>query len=366
MKKLLMHLLPITFIIMCSLLLTSCFGGGGIGNSAEQDYNNDISEIQPESITTEDFVCEEGKTYYTSSDYSLMVSVNGEFLELKYFTVDGTKRIFDNVYFYEDDYFYVITSDYKYIYAALADSSDIQYAEEERQLGEEVQINVTKSGIYTVSFDAKTKKFDLEYKAEITEPKYYTIKTCSVYNIDKGWSEMTKNQDNTDEFCIKNYPISAGSSISFYNNLHTSNYNVTLHSSIDGKLASAKKALVSVNVGGIYNVYINSKTYEVRLELTNPETATYSCVYYDGKNFLPLAPTDGNTPYIFTCLVTIEYKYDYIPDFHTDNYNTYSLEVEASELVIRGEDDAFFKETGDFVLTIDLKEFKITVARLPE
>lgn len=70
---------------------------------------------------------------------------------------------------------------------------------------------------------------------------------------------MSVNPDNDDEFVISNFSIGAGEFVSFYNNVHVSNYKVTLDESINNKLASARKTIVTVNVGGLYNVYINKK-----------------------------------------------------------------------------------------------------------
>ena len=336
------------------------------GDPSTKNYNADIQAVAPENIDTEHFDIEEGTTYYTSPGFSLMMEVNGEFFEMKYFSIDGDKRVYDNLYLYVDDYFFIVTDDYKDLYASLGDSADLEYAEEEKEQGYDIQINVKKAGIYKLTFDVKTLKFDMEYKAEITTPVYYTIKNCSIYSVATSWVEMSVNPANADEFVINNFNVTAGKSISFYNNLHTSNYKVTLEDSANNKLASARKTDVAVNVGGYYNIYINRKTYVVRMELKNPDTATYSCVYYNGTDFITLQPYETDVPYVFHYQITVD-KNDNLPNFHSANYGTYDLTVVDTANVLTGSGSNYgFKNAGTYNLIINLKTFEIMAERLPE
>ena len=193
--------------LTCALPLSAC--GGGTGDSSPRDYNADVQTVAPENITLEHFVAEENTTYYTSEGLSLWMEVNGEFLEVNYFSLDGSKRVYDNLYLYKDDYFFMLTGNNTDMYATLSDSSDSEYAEEEFAEGEEYAINIIKAGIYTVVFDTETLKFDLVYKSEITTPVYYTIKNCSIYTVATSWVEMSVNPNNADEFMIRNFNVEA-------------------------------------------------------------------------------------------------------------------------------------------------------------
>ena len=340
--------------------------GCGMGDPEIPDYNADIQVVEPENIDIEHFVPNEDETYYTSSGLSLWMEVNGEFLKVNYFSLDGSKRVYDNLYLYKDDYFYMLSDDMRGWYATLSDSDDSEYAEEELAEGEEYSINIIKEGIYTVVFDTETLKFDLVYKSEITMPVYYTIKNCSIYSVATSWVEMSVNPANADEFVINNFNVTAGKSISFYNNLHTSNYKVTLEDSANNKLASARKTDVAVNVGGYYNIYINRKTYVVRMELKNPDTATYSCVYYNGTDFITLQPYETDVPYVFHYQITVD-KNDNLPNFHSANYGTYDLTVVDTANVLTGSGSNYgFKNAGTYNLIINLKTFEIMAERLPE
>lgn len=354
-------------VILFVVIIMSFVGCNSVADGPViPDYNADIQVVAPENIEAEHFTVEENTTYYTSPGFSLMIEVNGEFMEMDYFSIDGDKRVYDNLYFYVDDYFFIITDDYKDLYASLGDSADAEYAEEEKEQGVDIQINVKKAGIYKLTFDVKTLKFDMEYKAEIKTPVYYTIKNCSIYSVATSWVEMSENPVNSDEFVINNFSVEAGKSVYFYNNLHTSNYKVTLDESVNNKLASARKADVTVNVGGNYNIYINKKTYVVRMELINPDTASYGCVYYDGTNFIELQPYETGVPYVFRHQITVD-KYDTLPDFHSANYKTYDLTVvDASDVLMGSGSNRYFKQPGTYELIINLKTFEITAELLPE
>ena len=366
MKKRFLTFTTVLFIFLSGIFLVSCDSTQGDGS--HPDYNADIRAALPESITAEHFTVEPDTTYYTSPGLSLWMEVNGHYLEMDYFSLDGTKRVYDNMFFYKDDYFYMVTDDVKELYASLVDGYNSEYVEEEKQSGESVQINIKKSGKYKLIFDVETLKFDVEYKAEIETPVYYTIKNCSIYSVATDWIEMSVDPNNREEFVIKDYNVEAGKIISFFSNIHTSNYKVTLEESIDNKLASVRKTDVTVNVGGKYNVYINSKTYEVRLELISPDTASYSCVYYDGTDFIELQPCDTNVPYIFRQRIAVTTKYTTsLPEFHTAKYQTYDLTVVDPESVLMGSgSNYYFKQPGTYEVTVNLKTFEISAELIPE
>lgn len=365
MKKIV--LLISVFLLLLAFVI--CLGGCGIGTNPPEvpDYNADIEVVLPEDIVLDNFVPKEEETYYTSPGFALWMEVKGAYFEVDYFYLDGAKRVYDDLYLYEDDYFFMLTDDMKGWYASLGDSTDTQYAEEEKEGGEEFHINIKKSGIYKVIFDTETLKFDLEFLGEIDTPRYQTMKNCSVYSVASEWVEMQENPENSDEYYIGNFAVEAGEFISFFNRVHTSNYKVTLESSCENKLASVRDAIVTVNVGGNYNIYVNKKTYVVRLELLNAETATYSCVYYDGSEFHELAPYDASVPYVFRQRLEVTTKYTTsVPDFHTKNYKTYDLTTLASEYLMKGNYDCYFKEIGTYDIIINLKTFEITVELLPQ
>ena len=332
------------------------------------DYNADVQTVAPENITVEHFVAEENTTYYTSQGLSLWMEVNGAYLKMDYFSLDGKKRVYDNLYFYEDDYFYMVTGDSRELYAALSDSVDEEYAEEEKQDGYEVQINVKKSGIYKLIFDTAALEFSMEYKAEIQTPVYYTIKDCDILSGKNSWLELSVNSANEEEFVAKDIKLSAGETVGFYSHLHTSHYKVSLEEGSRDRYAALQGKFIKLNVGGTYNLYINRKTYAVRLELLNPDTASYSCVYYDGKDFIELSPYDTALPYIFRQRITVETKYTTsLPKFHTANYRTYDLTVvDTADLLMGSGKNRYFKEAGVYDIVINLKTFEITAERLPE
>ncbi len=356
----LLTVFSITFLVGC--------GGGNGGGISKPRYNDDVEIVLPEDITTEHFITEEDVTYYTSPGLSLMMEVNGAFFKMDYFYLDENKRVYDNLYFYVDDYFYMITSNYKDIYASLSDTNDTEFAEEEKEQGYDIQLNVKKAGIYKLIFDVDTLKFDLIYKAEIETPIYYTIKNCQIYTKTTKWVDMNINPNNPDEFVINNFSIADGEYIYFQDRTHTSLYKTTLDKSCMDTYASYSHPSTAINVGGSYNVYINAKTYVVRLELTNFDTATYNCVYYDGNDFIKLQPHDDSIPYVFRQRITVDTKNTTsLPKFYTENYKTYKLKVvDNSNLLSFSGKYYYFKNVGVYDLIVNLKTFEVAVELLPE
>ncbi|MBO4962657.1 MAG: hypothetical protein J6C97_02655, partial [Clostridia bacterium] len=199
--------LLISIIMLFSLFCIDACSGSNTEPTIP-DYNADIVEVVPENITTEHFVVQEETVYYTSPGFSLVISVNGEFMVMDYFYLDGNCRVYDNLYFYVDDYYYIVTDDYKDLYASLGDSADLQYAEEEKESGYDIQINIKKSGKYKLIFNLDTLKFDMVYLEEIVEPIYYTIKSCAILKVkDREWIDLSLNPQNENEFYIANLNI---------------------------------------------------------------------------------------------------------------------------------------------------------------
>ena len=361
MKNNLFRFLATLFSIFSLAIPVSC----STGDSTPKDYNADVQTVAQSDIAMEHFTKEENVTYYTSDALSLWMSVRGAFLEMPYFSLDGNKRVYDNLYFYERDYFYMLSGDLKDFYAALKDSVDSEYAEVEKSQGEDAQVNINKSGIYTLVFDTDTLLFDMQYKAEITQPVYYTIKNCDIL-VGEDFIPLTVNPENEDEFVLSNIALSAGEAFCFLSHIHTSHYRVTLDETCKDKYASGEGLVLWANFGGNYNLYINAKTYVVRAELLNPDTATYACVYYDGTDFVTLQPYETGVPYIFRRRVTAS-RLDFVPDdYYSEEYKRYDLTVLPSPEVTSSGDTAFFKDAGTYDLTINLKTFSISVERVPE
>lgn len=364
MKKTFLYLLVALLVLICALSLTAC--NFGFGDFTPPDYNADLEAVTPDSVTDENFTLEEDKTYYTSESLSLWMEVNGAFLEMPYFTLEGNKRIYDNLYFYERDYFYMMGEGYNDWYAALGDDADAEYAEVEKEDGYDIQINVKKAGIYKLVFDVDTLKFDMEYKAEIETPVYYTIPHCHIYTAATEWVEMSVNPENGDEFVVRNFSVAPGDAINFFDRTHTSWYKVTLDSACKDTYASGEGKLVSANVGGAYDIYINRKTYVVRFVHKNIEAASYTCIHYDGSDFVTLQPEEEDVPYVFRCRITADRSYRSIPSFYAASYHAYALTVLPSALLTSSEDYHYLKEPGTYDLIINLRDFTLSVERLPE
>lgn len=104
MKKTFLCFIATLLILISGISLVGC--DMGTGTPAIPDYNADVQVVEPENIDVENFIAEEDTTYYTSPGFSLWMEVNGAFMEMDYFSLDGDKRVYDNLYFYVDDYFY--------------------------------------------------------------------------------------------------------------------------------------------------------------------------------------------------------------------------------------------------------------------
>ena len=331
------------------------------------DNSEDLSEYSEGDYETGD------ETYYVSEYISFIMEVRGYFQANVPFTIDKDNenlRIYDNMYFYEGDFFQLMSSDYRYIWATLKNENN-DYLIPLREQGEDVRVDVKKSGVYKIVLDIKTMIMDFEYKRAIETPYYYPFKSCDIGTLVDGqtvYSTMSVNPENSDEFMISDYQVETGKLYSFYSGEpHTSNYKLTVAEDSKNYISPTMfETSVVFNFSGKFNIYVNNKTYQVRAE-ADPLSLVYDCVVYKNGEFVALTPKDPTVPYVF------EYQYeatsdvggygvvsDDVPSFYNKSYNKYELTVEESSLLGKDSNgEYYFKKQGQYLLTIDL--FNLTL-----
>jgi hypothetical protein len=374
MKKIISCLL----IAFSALALSAC-DSSSLGTSSGI-YIPNINNSVDLTIYDEDEYKTEDETYYKSDYIQFIMSVRGYYQINIPFYVDKDNenlRIYDNMYFYKGDYFQLMSKDYRYIWATLKDEAT-EYLTPLREQGEDIQVDVKKSGVYKITLDITTMIMDFEYKSEIQAPYYYPFKTCAVGTLVDNkvvYTNMEENPTNADEFIVKNYEVSAGKLYSFYDKYtHVSNYKFTVNENSKKYISeSMYETSVTFNVTGEVNLCVNRKTYEISAEVSDPSKLTYECITYVNGEFITLTPKDPNVPHIF------EYKYeatsdvggygvvsDDVPDFYNKSYKKYELTVEESSLLGNNKGKYYFKKQGKYVLTIDLLNLTLGVEKEAE
>ena len=361
------------FIALTALAISACnlTPRGGSNGIYVPDINNseDLSEYSEEDYETGD------ETYYVSEYISFIMEVRGYFQINVPFTIDRDNenlRIYDDMYFYEGDFFYLMSSDYRYIWATLK-NENTDYLTPARKQGEDVQVDVKKSGVYKIILDIKTMIMDFEYKCAIEKPYYYPFKSCDIGTLLDNqivFSTMSVNPNNGDEFMISDYQVETGKLYSFYSGEpHTSNYKLTVAEDSKKYISPTMfETSVVFNFSGKYNIFVNNKTYQIRVE-ADPLSLVYDCVVYKDDEFVALTPKDPTVPYVF------EYQYeatsdvggygiisDDVPSFYNKSYNKYELTVEESSLLDKDSNgEYYFKKKGQYLLTIDLLNLTLKV-----
>lgn len=377
MKKLLSYLITALLLLLLCFSLAACdmfkdIGGDDEGEEGLPQIDNalDLDTYLP--TPDEDGQYTEGEDYYTSKSVDLVTEVNGNYTTARPFTLDKddeSKRIYRNIYFYEEDFFQVIYykkfGDLGKIYAALSDGTDGEYAEVENAGdGTPLQINIKKQGVYDLILDTETFAIDMVKVADIDTPVYETIKSCEL-NIHTSeshtYSPMTLDAATNEYYILADIPANA--SIGFYNASHMGRYKMTVEWGLQNTLVywnSTNPLQVQVHVSGTYKIYFNAKTYVLRLELQNPDTASYYCqVEWQKGN--ELSPVDSATPYLFEYVVEAP-EYGELPSFFPHLGWKYSLSlVDEGEYVLG---DNSVREGGTYKLTVNLKEFTLTVEKL--
>ncbi len=342
-----------------------------------------LAPIGPVINNDTDLEATDDDNLFTSVGLDLVTEINGSFTANKPFSLDSgnsNKRVYDNLYLYQYDYFYMISSDYTDIWCRLSDKTDLQYVEIEREDGEDIQVNVKVSGIYKLIFDTVTKSFDIEYKSEITTPIYEEILKCEIGYLDASKNlQFIKMQKKDDELVVENFQIDSGKSVGFYSEFtHTSWYKTTLEEVSASKYVYKQGTKPSTDVyfmfSGTYNVYLNPKTYVVRIEVVSIDA--YSAVVYENNEFKNLQLADQNVKHIFVYYMTVTSMeaYDFnivmeeLPKIYNASNRQYNLQLteESLSLVRFSYDKTYFDEEGTYRITINLQTFEMDLELLPE
>ena len=365
--------------IVCLLAIVAsfiCFSACSFlsGNQPKVEYNNDNITKAEEIVSPDDIETSEDVEYYTAKDLELNVEVNGLYKAIRYFSLDPNNndlRIYDDIYLYKCDFFQMMpksdTNDIS-IYASLSDDNDREYVEEHRNsAGGDLQIDVKVEGIYKLIFDLKTLKFDIEYKGEITVPKYYAIETCTL-QVKSGDQTIDKPMKlNGDTFFVGNVEIELGSTILFTAINYVSDYKFTLREETENKYAcffmtqeQYKNTYAKVLIGGKYNVSIDAKTYVASLELvSDAEDATY-CLKQGTDN---LAASAAH-PYVFEVSYQAEKDVFMLPSFYNAAFKKVLFKPIDNEFLISTDDGTLFlKKAGNYKLVLNVLDLTIGVER---
>ena len=355
---------------------SSASGGSSESGLPQIDNSVDLNEYTPTPDDDNEYI--DGETYYTSTSVDLVTEIHGNYTIDRPFTLDETdenKRIYHNIYFYEEDFFQVLyykdVNGLGSVYAILSDETDTAYAEiEYTPQGASLQINITQEGIYNLVLDIETLAIDMVKVGDIQTPVYEKIRSCELYVhtslTDYSYSEMTLDEETNEYYIEKQIPRNA--SIGFFSASHMSRYKTNVVWDIYDTLVywnSTNVTSIQVHVGGTYNVYFNAKTYELRLELQNPDTASYYCQvgFNQGQE---LGCVSEDKPYLFeynfVAQGTATDPYVDIPNFYPELGMKYRLSVINEDGFVAN--DMYLTESGTYKMTVNLLDFTLTIEKI--
>ena len=382
MKKKFLFLVTAFLLIINVMALVGCtFDDGDSDDSGLPKIDNSVDLNAFTPTVDDDTIYREDETYYTSKSIDLVTEINGNYTTSRPFTLDkdnANKRIYRNIYFYVEDFLQVLYykkfGDLGRLFVIMSDTADQEYAEiEYTQQGSPLQINIIQQGIYDIILDVETFAIDLVKVGDIDTPVYETIKSCElnihVSSTDHTYTPMALDVATNEYYIETEIPLNA--SIGFYNASHTGRYKMTVEPSLMDTLIfydyydSTKPSQVQVHVGGTYKIYFNAKTYVLRLELQNPDTAKYYCQVEWNEN-KELTAVSNATPYLFEYEFVAQGErndpYVDIPSFFPKLGMAYDLSVIDVDGFVAY--DEYITESGTYLLTINLKEFTLTIKRI--
>ncbi len=205
---------------------------------------------------------------------------------------------------------------------------------------------------------------------DIDVPVYETIKTCElnvhVSASNYSYTPMTLNTATGEYYIEKEIPLNA--SIGFYSASHMSHYKLSVAPALMDTLLYynyTSTEQVQIHVGGRYKIYLNAKTYVLRLELQNPDTASYYCQVGWNQGQV-LTNVSSATPYLFKYNFVAQGKvndpYVDIPSFYPSLGMSYELSIIDEHGYTAS--DMYIKESGTYELTVNLKDFALTVDKV--
>ena len=379
MKKRLKFLSLALIIALAVLALSGCelsdlFSGGGSGGGGGEPIEDIPAVYTPTADEATGYPS--GYTYYTSEALKLATEVHGNYSIGRAFTLDSENekiRVYKSLYLYEEDYLQVLhykdTSGFADgVYGILSDASDSELATVEyTDGGNAYQITVIKDGIYDLRLNTEDFSIDMVRLGDIETPVYERAQSCEM-NIHTSsshtYTEMTYLAE-TDEYYIE-ADIPRGASVSFVSASHNSHYKLTTDGALSDTLIYLNNTdtdNIRMNVGGRYKIYFGKGSYHVRAELQNAEEAEYFCQVGFGENVL-LTPADKSYIFVysFSAQGTPTDPYVDIPSFYPELGMKYKLTVIDEDGLVSG--GSYITEAGNYNLTVNLKDFTLTVKRV--
>lgn len=362
------------FLPLAIATLSGCdlFPSGGGGGT----YSNENLTEANRSEIPEDFYVAEGETYYKSTDVDLWFECSGYFGANYYFHIDEenpNKRVYEGMYFYEGDYIYMLSHNMKNWHALLSDGHETGNVEVELAEGQEYHINFKNDGVYTIKFDVETTKLDVIRTADVETPKFYTIKGCDISctALDDKFVTMSQNDTNPDEFVYRNFPMNHAKGMIFCSAVtHTSWFKVTIDEDSAFSLAQItgkRSNYVQGCVDGPVDIYINKKTYVVRMELSTPNENTFYC-QTTSTTVNEAMEVDSVHPYIFRYeMVVTGYRDWWIEDFRNCHYDKFPMTfIESETLAVTDNGSAYCPVTGIVRVTADVWHRTVSAELLVE
>ena len=369
MKKRLPFIAVAIFTLLLTLTLSACDFIFDSDGDSEGDGVEELTEYTPKA--GEFF--REGESYYKSNKIALVTEIYGKYTFSRHFYLDAedeSKRIYPNIYFYEEDFFQLLhykdNPDFGDVVARLSDEGDGEFAEiEYTDKGNPLQVNIKKAGIYDLILDSETLKVDMVKVGDIETPAYETVESCDM-NIHSQISHFYVNMlldTESDEYYAE-LDIPLGSTISFHSDSHNSEYKLNVDESVINRLAycnAAGDSTVYLHAGGKYKISFNRESYFVKIELKNPEEAEYFCQVGFNENGT-LAP-DADKPYIFKYEFLAEGRendpYVDLPRLYPKLGLYYKLTPVYDEGVVLY--DSYVVGGSEYLLTVNLKDYTLKV-----
>ena len=331
-------------------------------------------------------------TYYVSDLYQMHSTIAGYFTYGRPYTIENDNpnvHIYNNLCLYEGDEFFIAKNkarakgdflpNFDYCFE-LKEKADEEYVKVDVAEGDptcgSLFLKEGKDGEYKISFDVETKLIDIEFIKQIDTPRYDYISHCDISEIHfkkTSYKTLRENPENKDELCISDYEIPMHASVIFDNNLGCYTRVWLSDTYFNQARTFTKRELIHFSAGGNYNVFLNRKDYTVRLELNNPETASYCCYYsLYGADFTSMT-RDTEHPYIFHLnnfsnrngesgyYATI--RFADVEEGEPGSFK-YKLEPQDENITRNDSNNYSFTSGGIFNITVNLKEGTVSAQKV--
>lgn len=220
-------------------------------------------------------------------------------------------------------------------------------------------------GVYNLSFDTKTHKFNIEYVRALTSEELEeltSLKPIESINVMKsGDYELIPFTQDGDNFILDDFRMDESGRVSLLDDDWV-DVEFSLDESVDSSIATQSYNL-NLKKAGIYKLTINKDTHILKVELKEELVEAFKCIIYANSSFYTMNEGEGDN-FVYN---NLELTKDTLIAFVDKNYENYTITLSSDieeGLVSLSSKFVTIKKDGTYNISINSKTLEVLIVKV--